>query len=579
MNRQDGYVDLGAALSLRTRSTVIRLAITAVIGILLWTIADWRPAPAWWAAYAILQLLLIRVSPTGARPMRLYGLSLLSYAVAGLPAWHLWTKTGELGIAAGTMFLSGMLVQLIISSLGARRLFWVSAAPLIAYMVLIPPLAFGAERLAEGLAGAACAVLLVSYMTVVWLGQQRAIDALGEARRQAVALQREAEAASQAKTDFLAAMSHELRTPMNAVLGAADLLGRTDLTEEQRGHVAMLSDGGSILMQVLNDVLDLAKIEAGKLDIDPANADIHDFVRRCAALWAPRAHDKNLMFEKVIRPGTPQFVVVDVTRTGQIVFNLISNALKFTEEGRVGLTLAAEETGPGLIDLVLTVSDTGIGMSAEVQQRLFNAFEQADGSTSRRFGGTGLGLSISQRLARMMGGSIHAESVGGQGPTFTLRLPCRVGEAMVAAPGSSLVDPDAVGPAARILVAEDNPSNQRVIELFLRPLGAEVTLVADGREALEALDRAPFDLVLMDMQMPVMDGLEATRRLRAGGGRNAGVPVLALTANVMESHRKACSEAGMNGHIAKPIDARLLLTAVLSAFDPPAAPTKEAQAS
>ncbi|HRD28897.1 MAG TPA: ATP-binding protein [Caulobacter sp.] len=578
MTRQEDYVDLGAALSMRTRSTVVRLAITAVIGVLLWTMTDWRPAPAWWAAYAVLQLLLIRVSPTGSRPLRLYGLSLLSYAVAGLPAWHLWTHAGDLGVAAGTMYLSGMLVQLIISALGARRLFWASAAPLIAYLVLIPPFAFGAE----GLTASACAVLLVGYMTVVWLGQQRAIGALGEARRQAVALQREAEAASQAKTDFLAAMSHELRTPMNAVLGAADLLGRTDLTEEQRGHVAMLSDGGSILMQVLNDVLDLAKIEAGKLDIDPANADIHDFVRRCAALWAPRAQDKNLVFEKVITPGTPQWVVVDVTRTGQIVFNLISNALKFTEAGRVGLTLAAEETGPGLIDLILTVSDTGIGMSPEVQQRLFNAFEQADGSTSRRFGGTGLGLSISQRLAGMMGGAIRAQSVEGQGSTFTLRLPCRVGEAVVAAPGSGPVDPDADRPAARILVAEDNPSNQRVIELFLRPLGAEVTLVADGRQALEALDSASFDLVLMDMQMPVMDGLEATRRLRAGGGRNAAVPVLALTANVMESHRKACAEAGMNGHIAKPIDARLLLTAVLSAFDAPAAataPAMEVQAS
>ena len=570
-------LDLNAAVSLRTRSTAVRVSIMALVAGLLWTVADWSPAPVWWLVYAGLQFVITRLPQTGSRagPL-LYGASLLTYAVAGFPAWHMWTHAGELGIAAATMFLSGMLVQLVVSSLGARRLFWISAAPLIGYLVLIPLFAFGRERLPEGLAASGCAVMLISYLAVLWRGQQAALDAIHTARRQAVSLQREAEAASQAKTDFLATMSHELRTPMNAVLGAADLLGRTALTEEQRGHVAMLADGGEILMQVLNDVLDLAKIEAGKLDIDPLNADVHDFVRRCTALWSPRAQDKGLTFHKIIAPGTPQFAVVDTTRTGQIVFNLISNALKFTETGGVTLSMAAEPTGPDTFDLVLSVADTGIGMPAEVQSRLFTAFEQADGSTSRRFGGTGLGLSISQKLAQMMGGSISAESVEGQGSTFVVRLPCSAGEAIEAVDPAALADGEGPGVAVRILVAEDNPSNQRVIELFLRPIGADVTIVGDGQQALEALDSAPFDLVLMDMQMPVMDGLEATRRLRAGGGLNSRIPVLALTANVMEAHRKACSEAGMNGHIAKPIDARLLLTAVIAAFD--SAPAQPAAA-
>ncbi|MCF8504201.1 MAG: response regulator [Caulobacter sp.] len=580
MPKQDDYVDLGAAVSLRTRSTLIRVGITAIIGGLLWSMTGWTIAPIWWASYALLQIILTRIPQNGddRDRARLYTLSVLAYVVAGFPAWHLWTEAGDLGIAAATIFLCGMLVQLIVSSLGARALFWASAAPIVAYLVLIPPFAFGEARLGEGLAVSVCAVMLVGYMAVVWFGQQRAIDAIRAARARALLLQREAEAASQAKTDFLASMSHELRTPMNAVLGAADLLGRTSLTDEQREHVDMLSDGGSVLMQVLNDVLDLAKIEAGKLDIDPANADIHDFVRRCAALWAPRAHDKGLAFRKTIVPGTPQFLIADTTRTGQIVFNLISNALKFTEHGEVALTLAAEETGPGRCDLVLTVGDTGIGMPPDVLGRLFTAFEQADGSTSRRFGGTGLGLSISQKLAGMMGGSITATSEEGRGSTFTLRLPCVVGEALAVAEAAADADPDAPSGSARILVAEDNLSNQRVIELFLRPIGADVTIVADGLQALEALSVEPFDLVLMDMQMPVMDGLEATRRLRAGGGPNAGVPVLALTANVMASHRQACADAGMNGHIAKPIDARLLLSAVIGAFDsPPAVPADSAR--
>ena len=580
MPKQDEFVDLGAAVSLRVRSTLIRIGITAVIGALLWEMTGWTAAPVWWVGYAALQLILTRIPQQGVERdrARVYGLSFAAYVVAGLPAWHLWTHAGDLGIAAATMYLAGMLVQLIVSSLGARRLFWASAAPIIAYLILIPPFAFGTERLVEGLAVSACAVLLVGYMAVVWFGQQRAIDAIRAARREAVNLQRAAEAASQAKTDFLASMSHELRTPMNAVLGAADLLGRTQLTDEQREHVDMLANGGSILMQVLNDVLDLAKIEAGKLDIDPANVDIHDFVRRCAALWAPRAHDKGLAFLMAIVPGAPQFLVVDTTRTGQIIFNLISNALKFTEHGEVSLSLSAEETGPGQCDLVLSVADTGIGMPPEVVSRLFTAFEQADGSISRRFGGTGLGLSISQKLAAMMGGAITAVSEEGRGSTFTLRLPCAIGEALEVAEPAANADPDAPRASARILVAEDNPSNQRVIELFLRPIGADVTIVGDGRQALEALALESFDLVLMDMQMPVMDGLEATRRLRASGGPNADVPVLALTANVMASHRQACAEAGMNGHIAKPIDARLLLSAVIGAFDSPPAPATESAA-
>ena len=560
-------VGLNAALSIRARSVILRTTIMAVIAALLWFLGDWQFAPAWWLAYATLQWTSIRLANvhSDVQPPVVYLVASLSYSVAGLPAWHMWTQVGDLGIAGATMFLCGMLVQLVVSSLGAGRLFWASATPLVAYLVVIPPFAFGVDRLVEGLAVSACAILLVFYMTVLRVGQQKALDQIRQSRLRAEASQREAEAASQAKTDFLATMSHELRTPMNAVLGAADLLGRTELNEEQKGHVAILADGGAILMHVLNDVLDLAKIEAGKLSIDTARTDIHDFLRRCAALWSPRADDKKLEFSLSISPDVPQHVLIDKTRVGQIVFNLLSNALKFTESGRIKLSLEAERIESGRVDLVLHVADTGIGMSGAALARLFTAFNQADGSISRRFGGTGLGLSISQKLAEMMDGEISVTSVAGQGSTFSLRIAAEV----VPAPEVDLTGADdtedKLRPALRILVAEDNLSNQRIIDFFLRPIGAEVTIVGDGQQALDVLSVAAFDVVLMDMQMPVMDGLEATRRLRASGGMNAGIPVLALTANVMDAQKKACFEAGMTGHIAKPIDARLLLTSVINA--------------
>ena len=574
------FVDLRAAIQLRNRSTPIRVALMAAIAALLWDISDWSAAPVWWSVYVAVQLVQMRLTSVETPVQRawIYGISFVSFSVAGFPAWRLWMEAGTLGIAAASMFLCGMLVQQIVASLTARKLFWASAAPLMIYLVGIPPLYFGQAHFTQGLVASGCALILLSYLTLMWLGQQKSLVALAESRRRAEELQRTAEAASQAKTDFLAAMSHELRTPMNAVLGSAALLGRTELTSEQRGLVTMLSDGGSVLMHVLNDVLDLSKIEAGKLLIDPTHVDIHDFARRCAALWRANAQDKGLGFNLTISPRTPQFVTVDATRTGQIAFNLISNAVKFTETGSVSLGLDAEETAPGRWTLALTVTDSGIGMSRETLDSLFGAFQQADRSTTRRFGGTGLGLSISQKLAQMMGGEITAVSREGLGSSFTLRLPCTV------AAGDATLDADAGEDAlaprasARILVAEDNLANQRIIDLFLQPIGARVTLVENGQQALDALAAAPFDLVLMDMQMPVLDGLEATRRLRAGGGPNAGIPVLALTANVMQGHREACAEAGMNGHISKPIDARVLLASVMSAIEDGEAPAADSTA-
>jgi len=414
-----------------------------------------------------------------------------------------------------------------------------------------------------------CALLFTGYLAKLWRAQQRALEAMDEARVRAEDLQRDAEAANRAKTDFLAVMSHEIRTPMNAVLGAADLLKRSRLETAQAEHVEMLAAASQSLMQILNDVLDLSKIEAGKLAIDMTPTDVQAFVRRCAAVWAPRAQDKGLAFHFSIAADAPQYVLMDATRVGQIVFNLLSNAVKFTASGSISLRLNVEPMTDETCRLKFEVMDTGIGIAPGVVARLFTAFEQADNSISRRFGGTGLGLSISRKIADMMEGDIEVASAEGHGSTFTLALPCRYAQAPHKAEERPELDETPSQPlvSRRILLAEDNPANQRIVELFLAPIGASLTVVSDGAEAVAAANSGQrFDVILMDIQMPVMDGIEAARRIRAGGV-NAATPMFALTANVLQHAEDEALIAGMNGIIAKPIDARQLIAAVLGAGD------------
>jgi signal transduction histidine kinase/CheY-like chemotaxis protein len=553
------------------------------IGLMLWTIGKWSAAPLWFAAYAALQGIVAVLSLGGpeaiARRRTLhYALSTANFALAGLPAWHLWTRCGELGVAAAVMFLCGMLMQLIVGCLGARRLFWFSAAPLLAYLLILPPLAWSGPRLGEGLTITACALCLTAYLFALWSGHQKALERAEAGRREAVEARGEAERAARAKGDFLATMSHEVRTPMNAVLGAAGLLRRTRLNAPQAEYVEMISGAGAVLMNVLNDVLDLSKIEAGRFQILPEPTDLHALVRRCADLWGPQAEAAGLTFDVRIDSSTPATVQVDAARLSQILFNLLSNAVKFTASGEVGLAVEAVAAEGDRMLLTFTVSDTGRGIAPEVMPRLFDAFEQADPSISREFGGTGLGLAISQRLATLMGGRITVRSEPGQGSAFELVLEAEVGD------GAGASDPSQDGavllrPGLRILVAEDNAVNRRIVEALLSPLGAAITFAGNGAEALAILQTQTFDVVLMDIQMPVVDGVEATRRLRASGGPNAGVPVIALTANVMEEQCQAYAEAGMDAWTPKPVDARCLLQAISAAVESSARPYPSATAA
>ena len=385
------------------------------------------------------------------------------------------------------------------------------------------------------------------------------------------------EAASRAKSEFLANMSHELRTPLNGVMGVAGALARTPLGDDQRDMVALIEGSARTLERLLSDVLDLARIESRAFDLTLEPLDVGGFVRGVGTLFQWRARDKGLRFDCRADPGLEGLRLADETRLRQILSNLLSNAIKFTEHGRVDLCVRAEGEA-----VVFQVADTGIGFTPEAAARLFERFEQADGSITRRYGGTGLGLAISRSLAERMGGSLEARGAPDKGACFTLRLPlARAGGATRAAMPAGPQAPAAAALAARIaiprvLLAEDHPVNRRVVELILGD-AVELTSVENGALALEALATQEFDLVLMDVQMPVMDGLAATRALRAREAATAGLrrtPVLALTANAAAEHVAASRAAGADEHLAKPVTAERLLDAIRRLAAPPTAPAR-----
>jgi len=373
-----------------------------------------------------------------------------------------------------------------------------------------------------------------------------------------------AELSNRSKSEFLANMSHEIRTPLNGVLGMAQSLENDQLPPAQREKVAVILDSGNTLMALLNDVLDLSKIEAGKLEISCADLDLVKAVGRMRRLFLPQAEEKGLRIEFNCAPDFPHWLHYDPVRIRQCVSNLVSNAIKFTESGTVTIDLSAEEQD-GVYLISVAVSDTGIGMSPETVGRLFSVFTQADGTTSRRFGGTGLGLAIARQLARLMGGDVTAASEEGKGFefTFTFRaapaLPREETQEALAgnALGSGGRD-DRLLPHARILLADDNNVNRQVIRMLLGPLGLTIVEAANGREALEKLAAEPFDLVLLDIHMPVMDGRETIAAIRACTQAWSTIPVIALTADAMSGDREKYLALGMDDYLSKPVDQREL---------------------
>ena len=384
-------------------------------------------------------------------------------------------------------------------------------------------------------------------------------EALGEARD-------EAQAASVAKSQFLANMSHEIRTPLNGVIGVAQALAKTPLTPQQQEMLELIHSSGQTLQVLLSDILDLARVESGRLELADEPYDLARAVRDAAQLYEAGAREKGLQFFVDIAPeAEAAWVMGDLVRIKQILTNLVSNAVKFTQDGFVSMTVGHGPVRDGQATLRFTVEDTGIGFDAATRDRLFSRFEQADGGITRKFGGSGLGLSISRQLAEMMGGYLDCESEPGGGSAFILTVPLRPAAAPAAPEAVSATD-DGETRRVRVLLADDHPVNRKVVEMILAQIDAELTSVENGAEAVEAYGDDRFDLILMDMQMPVMDGLTATREIRLqelalGLDRT---PIIMLTANALSEHVAAAEAAGADRHLAKPFDAAELIDLALS---------------
>jgi CheY-like chemotaxis protein len=374
-----------------------------------------------------------------------------------------------------------------------------------------------------------------------------------------------AETASQTKSDFLASMSHEIRTPLNAIIGIAGLLAKTPLSPEQNKYVQIFRRAGDSLLNLINDILDLSRVETLQLELERTGFSLSDLVEKVREVVAIRAHEKGLALVCEVAPNVPNGLIGDPTRLRQVLLNLLGNAIKFTESGEVALRVTpdADSAVPGA--LRFAISDTGIGIPGEKLDAVFERFTQADSSTTRRYGGSGLGLTISKQLVELMGGTIQVESCVGRGSVFSFAVPLEIWEGATQRTTVPVgADPDQPLPALSILLVEDSPDNRTITMAYLRDTPYCVEIAENGAVACEKFAAGRYDLVLMDRQMPVMDGLTATRAIRAWevANQHPPTPIIALTASALKGDQEKCLAAGCTAYLTKPIKEEVLLQAI-----------------
>lgn len=549
--------DLMEVIAARRSQARMRAGLAVGLTLGFGTITGWPWALVWLALYGGLQaveyfLLDRRTPPTWAAIALLVtnGVVFGAFAAAGP------LRDGAFGLACWICLLCGGQLNSALTSQKSRLAFLAASSPFAVYLATTPfvALALGAQ-IHQAIALAAAAVLIVVFTHMIWRAAARALTAESEARARA-------EAADAAKSAFVAMVSHELRTPISAILaGAAEARGaRSEGARDS--NLELIASSGRMMRALLDDLLDLSKIEAGRMGVETIAFDLRRLMLETVRFWAPVARGRGLAFRLEGAHRLPAWVAGDPTRVRQILNNLLSNALKFTEAGAITLRMVAAPAADGTWDLALEVADTGAGMTAEQMGGLFTAYGQASDSVARTHGGTGLGLNISRELARLMGGDLTARSAPGHGSTFRLALGLGAAQAPVQTP-----DIAPAQTALRVLIVDDHEINRRAFTLILQGAVDTIATAQDGQEALDTLALERFDLILMDLNMPRMGGLEAVGILRAAPGPNQRTPVIALTASAGRAEVNLCLAAGMNAFVMKPVEAAELFRAIEDVLD------------